>query len=442
MLFYFQMKNKYFYLICFCLGFGQLMGQSNYTSYFTGNPADVEASPLGGAVLMGGAGENDEAMTWFLNRADGGDILVLRASGADGYNDYLYSELGVSVNSVETIVFNDWTAASEPYILDKIARAEAIWFAGGDQWDYVSYWRGTAVATSINEAVEFRGAVIGGISAGMAIMGSIYFTAENGTVTSTQALNNPYHPNITLSGAPFLDVPYMTNVITDTHYDDPDRKGRHTVFLARTLVDAGVNARGIACDEFTAVCIAPDGIARIYGEYPSFDDNVYFLHTNCNDDGIGPEIMSNGSPMTWDVGGEALYVYQVKGTTTGENTFDLNDWKSGTGGEWKAWSVESGVFSEADSGEPACNPLSTDEFELAGITMYPNPAIDQVTLNWDNGSLQTLSVYSINGQKIAQYTANGVNQIQFSTSGWASGVYFVRAVSTTGEVFIQKLLKS
>ena len=133
---------------------------------------------------MGGAGENDQAMIWFLQRANGGDVLVLRASGSDGYNDYMYSELGVTVNSVETIVFNDWTAASEPYVLNKIQQAEAIWFAGGDQWDYVSYWRGTGVATGINDAISERGAVVGGISAGMAIMGSIYFTAENGTVTS------------------------------------------------------------------------------------------------------------------------------------------------------------------------------------------------------------------------------------------------------------------
>ena len=37
---------------------------------------------------MGGASENDAAMAWFLERAGGGDVLVLRASGSDGYNDY------------------------------------------------------------------------------------------------------------------------------------------------------------------------------------------------------------------------------------------------------------------------------------------------------------------------------------------------------------------
>lgn len=53
-----------------------LFGQ-NYTSYLTGNPTDMVTNPLGGICLMGGATEDDNAMKWFLQRANGGDILVL-----------------------------------------------------------------------------------------------------------------------------------------------------------------------------------------------------------------------------------------------------------------------------------------------------------------------------------------------------------------------------
>lgn len=63
----------------------------SYTSYFTGDVADAVVSPLGGTCMMGGATENDYAMRWFLERSGGGDILVIRASGSDGYNDYLSS---------------------------------------------------------------------------------------------------------------------------------------------------------------------------------------------------------------------------------------------------------------------------------------------------------------------------------------------------------------
>lgn len=46
------------------------LGQS-YTSYFTGDTTNVNTNPIGGTCLMGGNTENDEAMKWFLQRADG-----------------------------------------------------------------------------------------------------------------------------------------------------------------------------------------------------------------------------------------------------------------------------------------------------------------------------------------------------------------------------------
>ena len=63
---------------------------------------------------MGGSGEDDNAMAWFLERVNGGDVLVLRCSGSDGYNNYLYSDLGVNVNSVETLVFTNPNAVDLP----------------------------------------------------------------------------------------------------------------------------------------------------------------------------------------------------------------------------------------------------------------------------------------------------------------------------------------
>ena len=95
-----------------------------------GNSSSVDVDHEMGLVLMGGAGEMPEAMVWFLERASGGDVLVLRCSGSDAYNDYLYSELGVDVNRVETIRCNNPNSANEPYILDRIAEAEAVWVAG------------------------------------------------------------------------------------------------------------------------------------------------------------------------------------------------------------------------------------------------------------------------------------------------------------------------
>ena len=235
----------------------------NYTSYFTGNSTDSQQSANGGICLMGGATEDDNAMKWFLERANGGDVLVIRASGSDGYNDYFYTDLGIPVNSVETIVFHNASAANDSYIHERIEKAEAIWIAGGNQWNYVSFWRATAIDSLINAGIQNRNMAIGGTSAGMAILGGYYFSAQYGTVTSAEALANPFDSDITLDNAPFIDLPILQDVVTDTHYDDPDRKGRHVVFLARMLHDDGISAKGIACDEYTAVCIDENNMAAV-----------------------------------------------------------------------------------------------------------------------------------------------------------------------------------
>ena len=319
----------------------------NYTSFFTGNKTDLATKPLGGICLMGGATENDEAMKWFLKRADGGDVLVLRTSGNDGYNSYMYATLGVKVNSVETIVCNNEKASDDSYIIDKIKNAEAIWFAGGDQWDYISFWRSTPVSIAINDAIAQKNIVIGGTSAGMAIQGEYYFTAQIGTITSTEALANPFDNKLTVSKEPFLNNSILKNVITDTHYDNPDRKGRHVTFMARMVNDNNLQAKGIACEEYTSVCIDEKGIASIYGSYPSKEDVAYFIQTNPDITNNKPEICIQNKPLTWNHNQKALKVYVVKGTNDGKNTFNLNNWTEGSGGEWKAWSVEDGKLFES-----------------------------------------------------------------------------------------------
>lgn len=58
---------------------GTLWGQG-YAVYNTGATVDGVFDAQGGICMMGGASENDEGMAWFLERAGGGDVLVLRGS--------------------------------------------------------------------------------------------------------------------------------------------------------------------------------------------------------------------------------------------------------------------------------------------------------------------------------------------------------------------------
>lgn len=394
----------------------------SYTSYFTGDTANATTSPTGGICVMGGATEHDEAMKWFLERADGGDVLVIRASGSDGYNDYLFTDLGITVNSVETIVFDAATAADDAYVIQQVANAEAIWIAGGDQWDYVSYWRDSPIDSTINEGLNNRNLALGGTSAGMAVLGGVQFTAENGTVTSATALNNPFDSDVAISNASFFDLPILSNVITDTHYDDPDRSGRHVVFMARMVNDYGVDARGIACDEYTSVCIHPDGRAYVYGEAPAEEDYAYFLQVRCVDP-KAPETITSGTPLTWDLGNEALYAYRINGDNNGTHWFDLTDWETASGGEWQHWWVDNGSLMKTAGGPPDCEPVAVGSLsDSQDLTIWPNPARNfaqfsnvhtgQVTLMAPSGAIAATRSVGADGR--------------FSTTGLAQGLYIAQ----------------
>lgn len=390
----------------------------NYTSYFTGNTTDLVVNPKGGTCLMGGAGEHDNAMRWFLEQANGGDILVLRASGSDGYNAYLFSELGVTVNSVETIVFNNAQASSDTYVLDKIQKAEAIWFAGGDQWDYISYWRNSAVSTLINSGISNKKIVVGGISAGMAILGGNYFTAENGTITSQTALLNPMSSLVTVSNQAFLEVPYLNDVVTDTHYDNPNRKGRHVVFLANALTNSN-EIHGIACDEYVAVCIDTLGIVHVFGEYPQYDEKAYFLSVNCEVDNNSPEIFSANQPLTWSQNSRAIKVYKAYGTLDGTANFNLNNWQEGTGGNWENWSVENGILQETfEASAPDCNlNLSEERFKFQ--VKNPIQSHELIQLPQNVNTIQIVNELGVN----CDFDFLDTNSIQLVKP--TTGIYFL-----------------
>lgn len=59
-------------------------------------------------------------------------------------------------------MFEDESAAWLPEVHERIQEAEGIWFAGGDQWDYISFWRGTPVAEYMNEGITERNIAGGG----------------------------------------------------------------------------------------------------------------------------------------------------------------------------------------------------------------------------------------------------------------------------------------
>ncbi|HJS28769.1 MAG TPA: cyanophycinase, partial [Anaerolineales bacterium] len=230
--------------------------------------------------------------------------------GSDGYNEYIYG-LG-PVNSVESLVITSAAAANHPFVTSKVANAEALFIAGGNQWNYVNFWKGTALEDAIH-TLRDQNVPIGGTSAGLAILGEFAFSAENGTVYSDEALENPYNQYMTLE-QDFLEFPILSGAITDSHFKEDNRMGRLVAFLARILQDGWASeAKGIGVSEKTALLVEPDGSASVVGT-----GGVYFLQSP----GM-PEVCQPSAPLTFqDVG-----IYRV----FAGGSFNLADW-TGSGG--------------------------------------------------------------------------------------------------------------
>lgn len=294
----------------------QSKGIISATTYLTGDAADVTGATSSGLVLMGGSTDIDAAIKWMLERSGGGDIVVIRSTGTNGYNKYMYNL--AKVNSVETIIIDSREKASLPIVSDKIRKAEALFIAGGDQWNYINYWKDTPVEDAINYLINTKKVTIGGTSAGLAILGSAYFSAQNGSVTAEQALGNPYNSLVQIGSNDFINAPFMINTITDSHYSQRTRQGRHIAFMAKLMKDKNLTSiKGIGIDEQTAVCIDNNGKGKVFGI-----NYAYFL-TNELD---APETCIPGTPLTWNFNKLAIKAYKIKGSPLGNGIFDATNW--------------------------------------------------------------------------------------------------------------------
>ena len=307
--------------------------RAQYDYYLTGNAGDVSGSTSFGLGLMGGGTDVDALFTWMGERAGGGDFVVIRASGADGYNQYVYDL--ADFDSVETLVLKNRAASSDPFVVQTIRNAEALFIAGGDQSNYVDNWKGTPIEDAIHDLVQ-RGVPIAGTSAGTAILSEFIYAAQRQSVTSSQALADPFNRNITLD-RDFLVLPNLQGLITDQHFIERDRMGRTLTFMARIVADGWAAAsRAIAIDRETAVLVDGEtGQATVVANTGHATPYAYFIT------GGTPQVVAPKTPLT--------YLNLAVQRAAPGSTFDLSTW-TGTSLVSYTLHVSSGAISSSQAG--------------------------------------------------------------------------------------------
>ncbi len=238
--------------------------RTGYEYYEIGDPEAARPGETAAGLMLAGGGDWPyAAFRWLAEKAGHGHIVILRASGGTEVQDEFFNDVG-GITSARTLVFNDRRAASDPRVLEIVRRADGIFLAGGDQANYVRYWKGTPLNRALDVHVR-AGKPIGGTSAGLAILGAwAYGAMDGGSLLSDDALKDPLGPQVTLVGD-FLHLPYLDQVITDSHFGRRGRLGRLIVFVARLSKEHNrTGLAGIGVDENTALCIDGHGVGRVF----------------------------------------------------------------------------------------------------------------------------------------------------------------------------------
>jgi cyanophycinase len=220
--------------------------------------------PQGYVCAVGGGNEDyndwsDGPYSWIVQKSDSGKILILSYEDATEWIPDYFKSLGAA--EAVNLKIGTRTAADLQSTYDELITAKAVFLKGGDQYSYISLWKGTKT----EEAIKFifnSGGVVAGTSAGEAVLGDVDFSASSGSAYPFESLKDPFYSRMKFEGD-FLDL--VPGVLFDSHFIERGRFGRLIPMLLNIKVTLNKNITGIGVDDRTAFCINPDLTGTVMG---------------------------------------------------------------------------------------------------------------------------------------------------------------------------------
>ena len=90
-----------------------------------------------------------------------------------------------------------------------------------------------------------------------------------------------------------------------------------------------------------------------------------------------------------------------------------------------------------DNFQITTGPLSTQDFAKTSVSIYPNPAVNSVSIN-SEVEIAEVEIFTLNGQKVLETTQSS----NIDVSSLSQGLYLVTATDSSGNKTTTKLLKS
>jgi cyanophycinase len=219
-------------------------------------PSQVPEGATRGWIIPIGGGEEKENDPQILRRfvalcgGAGADIAVIPTASrlADTGSRYEVAFRALGAGRVAVLDFDSRAEAADAGKLERLGRANGIFFTGGNQLTLSTILGGTAVARIVRQR-NAEGVHVAGTSAGASFISEhmIAFGEEGGT---------PVAGSVRL--APGLGL--TNRVVIDQHFRQRDRLGRLLTALAYNPF-----AAGIGLDEDTAAFISPYNVVEVEG---------------------------------------------------------------------------------------------------------------------------------------------------------------------------------
>jgi cyanophycinase len=225
----------------------------------------AKAAIQGTLLIVGGGSQPPELVTHFIELAGGpgkARIAILPMATSNAIATGAEKEAQLDSLGADSFVLNFSRAhADDDSVVRKLATATGVWFPGGDQSLLVAALRGSRALAAIHDRYR-AGAVIGGTSAGAAVMSDSMITGNQFWPGLTAAVDSSAFSRIARRAIEIVPgLGFVHNAIIDQHFIRRQRENRLiSVVLERPQL------LGVGIDEGTALKVTPAGKWMVLGK--------------------------------------------------------------------------------------------------------------------------------------------------------------------------------
>lgn len=223
-------------------------------------PVAERGAGRGTLFIVGGGTQPLNLVEEYVRRAGGPRARIVVFAMASESGERSGESTAARFRSMGADARNVWVTRDQADT-DSVARlldgATAVWFGGGDQNRLTAVLRGTRTERAIRARFD-QGAVVGGTSAGAAVISTPMITGDElgDRRDTTQAWTRVERGSVAVDSG----FGYLTTAIIDQHFL---RRKRHNRLLS--LVLATPPHLGVGIDEGTALIVEPDGTWCVEG---------------------------------------------------------------------------------------------------------------------------------------------------------------------------------